>query len=78
MDERVRIAFVCTGNSCRSRMAEAFAARALGDAADVVSANSFDQHAAVIFKGVHQRFQDLRVRFLILSAVAHALQALAG
>ena len=38
MDNRLRILFLCTGNACRSQMAEGFARQIRGDAIDAYSA----------------------------------------
>jgi arsenate reductase len=38
MDTRLKILFLCTGNSCRSQMAEGWARRLKGDAMDIWSA----------------------------------------
>jgi arsenate reductase len=43
MSERLRILFLCTGNSCRSQMAEGFARQLRGDAIDAYSAGT-DPH----------------------------------
>jgi arsenate reductase len=40
MDGRPRIVFLCTGNSCRSQMAEGLLRRRLGDRVDVASAGT--------------------------------------
>jgi arsenate reductase len=40
MSRKPRIAFLCTGNSCRSQMAEGLARARWGDRADVVSAGT--------------------------------------
>jgi arsenate reductase (thioredoxin) len=43
MDPRLKILFLCTGNSCRSQMAEGFARHFRGDAVDAYSAGT-DPH----------------------------------
>ena len=40
MSERLKILFLCTGNSCRSQMAEGFARQLRGDAIDAYSAGT--------------------------------------
>lgn len=45
-DEKPGLLFLCTGNSCRSQMAEGFGRKVLGDAVNVFS-------AGVIAKGVN-------------------------
>jgi len=40
MGRRLRILFLCTGNSCRSQMAEGFARKSFGDRAEVASAGT--------------------------------------
>ncbi|MDE2086048.1 MAG: hypothetical protein KGI63_02310 [Xanthomonadaceae bacterium] len=39
-EPRQRILFVCTGNACRSQMAEAWAGRLLGDRVEAFSAGT--------------------------------------
>jgi len=40
MGRRPRLLFLCTGNSCRSQMAEGFARKLFGDRAEVASAGT--------------------------------------
>ena len=40
MSDRLKILFLCTGNACRSQMAEGFARHLLGDAIDAYSAGT--------------------------------------
>lgn len=42
-DSRVRVLFLCTGNSCRSQMAEGFAKALRGDVVDAHSAGTHPQ-----------------------------------
>ena len=40
MSDRLKILFLCTGNACRSQMAEGFARHLVGDAIDAYSAGT--------------------------------------
>jgi len=56
MTEKIRILFLCTGNSCRSQMAEGFARFLRGDFLEARSAGyearGLDPHAVSVMREV--------------------------
>ena len=56
VDDRLKILFLCTGNSCRSQMAEGFARRLIGDIVNPFSAGieakGLDPYAARVMQKI--------------------------